>query len=169
MGDDSLTPAAPPRRRPVMGDDIVTNRKARHNFQIVESFEAGIALKGTEVKSIRAGLANMTSAFARLEKGELFLHGLDIQPYQRASHEQHEAKRPRRLLVHRAELHKLREQVELQGCALPALKLYWKNRNVKVQIGVAKGKKAPDKRQDLKRQVAEREAARTAAAFNRRG
>jgi len=152
-----------------MGDDIVTNRKARHNFQILESFEAGIALKGTEVKSIRAGLANMTSAFARLEKGELFLHGLDIQPYQRASHEQHEAKRPRRLIVHRAELHKLREQVELQGCALPALKLYWKNRNVKVQIGVAKGKKAPDKRQDLKRQVAEREAARTAAAFNRRG
>jgi SsrA-binding protein len=152
-----------------MGDDIVTNRKARHNFQILEAFEAGIALKGTEVKSIRAGLANMTSAFARLEKGELFLHGLDIQPYQRASHEQHEAKRPRRLLVHRAELHKLREQVELQGCALPALKLYWKNRNVKVQIGVAKGKKAPDKRQDLKRQVAEREAARTAAAFNRRG
>jgi len=152
-----------------MGDEIVTNRKARHNFQILESFEAGIALKGTEVKSIRAGLANMTSAFARLEKGELFLHGLDIQPYQRASHEQHEAKRPRRLLVHRAELHKLREQVELQGCALPALKLYWKNRNVKVQIGVAKGKKAPDKRQDLKRQVAEREAARTAAAFNRRG
>jgi SsrA-binding protein len=152
-----------------MGDDIVTNRKARHNFQILESFEAGIALKGTEVKSIRAGLANMTSAFARLEKGELFLHGLDIQPYQRASHEQHEAKRPRRLLVHRAELHKLREQVELQGCALPALKLYWKNRNVKVQIGVAKGKKAPDKRQDLKRQVAEREAARTAAAFNRHG
>lgn len=152
-----------------MGDEIVTNRKARHNFQIIESFEAGIALKGTEVKSIRAGLANMTSAFARLEKGELFLHGLDIQPYLRASHEQHEAKRPRRLLVHRAELHKLREQVELQGCALPALKLYWKNRNVKVQIGVAKGKKAPDKRQDLKRQVAEREAARTAAAFNRRG
>ena len=152
-----------------MGDDIVTNRKARHSFQILESFEAGIALKGTEVKSIRAGLANMTSAFARLEKGELFLHGLDIQPYQRASHEQHEAKRPRRLLVHRAELHKLREQVEQQGCALPALKLYWKNRNVKVQIGVAKGKKAPDKRQDLKRQVAEREAARTAAAFNRRG
>jgi SsrA-binding protein len=152
-----------------MGDDIVTNRKARHSFQILESFEAGIALKGTEVKSIRAGLANMTSAFARLEKGELLLRGLDIQPYQRASHEQHEAKRPRRLLVHRAELHKLREQVELQGCALPALKLYWKNRNVKVQIGVAKGKKAPDKRQDLKRQVAEREAARTAAAFNRRG
>ena len=152
-----------------MGDEIVTNRKARHNFQILESFEAGIALKGTEVKSIRAGLANMTSAFARLEKGELFLHGLDIQPYLRASHEQHEAKRPRRILVHRAELHKLREQVELQGCALPALKLYWKNRNVKVQIGVAKGKKTPDKRQDLKRQVAEREAARTAAAFNRRG
>jgi SsrA-binding protein len=152
-----------------MGADIVTNRKARHNYQIHETLEAGLALKGTEVKSIRAGLANMTSAFARLEKGELFLYGLDIQPYERASHEQHEAKRPRRLLVHRAELHTLREQVEQQGCALPALKLYWKNQHVKVQIGVAKGKKAPDKRQDLKQQVAEREAARTAAAFNRRG
>ena len=136
-----------------MGTDIVTNRKARHSYHILETLEAGLALKGTEVKSIRAGLANMTSAFARVEKGELFLHGLDIQPYIRASHEQHEAKRPRRLLVHRAEL----------------LKLYWKDRNVKVQLGLAKGKKAPDKRQDLKRQVAEREAARTAAAFNRRG
>ena len=152
-----------------MGTDIVTNRKARHNFQILETLEAGVALKGTEVKSIRAGLANMTSAFARLEKGELFLNGLDIQPYLRASHEQHEPKRPRRLLVHRAELDKLREAVEQQGCAIPALKLYWKNRNVKVQLGLAKGKKAPDKRHDLKRQVAEREAARTAAAFNRRG
>jgi len=152
-----------------MGADIVTNRKARHNYHILETFEAGLALKGTEVKSIRAGLANMTSAFARLDKGDLYLHGLDIQPYERASHEQHEVKRPRRLLVHRAELLKLREQVEQQGCALPALKLYWKNRHVKVQIGVAKGKKAPDKRHDLKRHVAEREAARTAAAFNRRG
>jgi len=152
-----------------MGADIVTNRKARHNYHILETLEAGLALKGTEVKSIRAGLANMTSAFARLERGELFLHGLDIQPYERASHEQHEAKRPRRLLVHRAELHKLREAVEQQGCALPALKLYWKNQHVKVQLGLAKGKKAPDKRHDLKQRVADREAARTAAAFNRRG
>ncbi|MFM7373664.1 MAG: SsrA-binding protein SmpB [Chthoniobacterales bacterium] len=152
-----------------MGTEIVNNRKARHNYHILESFEAGLALRGTEVKSIRLGLANMTSAFARLEKGELFLHGLDIQPYERASHEQHEAKRPRRLLVHRHELLKLREAVELQGCALPALRLYWKKHHVKVEIGIAKGKKAPDKRQDLKRQVAEREAARTAAAFNRRG
>ncbi|MBU3665236.1 MAG: SsrA-binding protein SmpB [Chthoniobacterales bacterium] len=152
-----------------MGTDIVTNRKARHSFNILECFEAGLSLKGTEVKSIRAGLANMTNAFARLDKGELFLHGLDIQPYERASHEQHEAKRPKRLLVHRAELHKLREMVEQQGCALPAIRLYWKNRHVKVQIGIAKGKKAPDKRQDLKQRVAEREAARTAAAFNRRG
>lgn len=152
-----------------MGTDIVTNRKSRHSYNILESFEAGIALKGTEVKSIRAGLANMTNAFARLDKGELFLHGLDIQPYERASHEQHEAKRPRRLLVHRSELLKLRELVEQQGCAMPAVRLYWKSQHVKVQVGIAKGKKAPDKRHDLKRRVAEREAARTAAAFNRRG
>lgn len=152
-----------------MGRDIVTNRKARHNFHIAESFEAGVALKGTEVKSIRAGLANMTSAFARLEMGGLFLHGLDVQPYERASHEQHEPKRPRRLLVHRVELVRLREKVEIEGCTLPALRLYWKNQHVKVEVGIAKGKKTPDKRHDLKRQVAEREAARTAAAFNRRG
>ena len=152
-----------------MGRDIVTNRKARHSYHIAESFEAGLSLKGTEVKSIRAGLANMTSACARVEGGGLCLHGLAVQPYERASHEQHEPKRPRRLLVHRAELHRLREKVEIEGCALPALRLYWKNQNVKVEIGIAKGKKAPDKRHDLKRQVAEREAARTAAAFNRRG
>lgn len=152
-----------------MGADIANNRKARHNYHIVESFEAGLELRGTEVKSIRAGLATMSNAFARLERGQLYLHGLDIQPYERASHEQHEAKRPRRLLVHRAELLKLKEAVEQQGCALPALRLYWKQQHVKTEIGIAKGKKSPDKREDLKRRVAEREAARTAAAFNRRG
>lgn len=152
-----------------MGTDIVTNRKARHAYHISEAFEAGLELRGTEVKSIRAGLANMAGAFARLERGELFLCGLDIQPYERASHEQHEAKRPRRLLVHRAELYRLRESVEQQGCVLPALRLYWKKQHVKVQIGIAKGKKAPDKRHDLKQRLAEREAARVAAAFNRRG
>lgn len=152
-----------------MGAEIVTNRKARHAYHILETFEAGLALKGTEVKAIRLGLANMSNAFARLDPGGLSLYGLDIQPYERASHEQHEAKRPRRLLVHRQELLKLREMTEQQGCALPALDLHWKNRRVKVLIAIAKGKKAPDKRHDLKRQVAEREAARTAAAFNRRG
>ena len=152
-----------------MGTDIVTNRKARHNYTILESFEAGLSLRGTEVKSIRQGLVNMSSAFARLDKGQLVLHGLDIQPYERASHEQHEAKRPRRLLVHRAELVKLSEAVEQQGCSLPALRLYWKKHHVKVQIGLAQGKKNHDKRHDLKRQMAEREASRTAAAFNRRG
>ncbi len=152
-----------------MGTDIVTNRKARHVYNIIDSLEAGLELRGTEVKSIRAGLANMAGAFARLDRGELFLYGLDIQPYERASHEQHEAKRPRRLLIHRAELYRLRESVEQQGCVLPALRLYWKKQHVKVQIGVAKSKKTPDKRHDLKQRVAEREAARTAAAFNRRG
>lgn len=152
-----------------MGTDIATNRKARHAFHIAESLETGIELRGTEVKSIRAGLANMAGTFARLERGELFLYGLDIQPYERASHEQHEAKRPRRLLVHRAELLRLHEAVEQRGCVLPAMRLYWKKQHVKVQLGIAKSRKAPDKRHDLKQRVAEREAARTAAAFNRRG
>lgn len=151
-----------------MGTDIVTNRKARHSYTILETLEAGLALKGTEVKSIRAGLANMTSAFARLEKGELFLHGLDIQPYIRASHEQHEAKRPRRLLVHRAELLKLREAVEIKAVPFPRSNFIGRTAGSKSNLAWPKGK-SPDKRQDLKRQVAEREAARTAAAFNRRG
>ena len=104
-----------------MGTDIVTNRKARHSYNILETLEAGLALKGTEVKSIRAGLANMTSAFARIEKGELFLHGLDIQPYIRASHEQHEAKRPRRLLVLCKPTHPSSLLVEHRTMTLPCL------------------------------------------------
>ena len=152
-----------------MGADIVTNRKARHNFHILETFEAGLALKGTEVKSIRAGLANMTSAFARLEKGELFLHGLDIQPYERASHEQHEAKRSRRLLMHRLEIDRLTSAVEREGLTIPVLRLYWKKGRVKAEIGLGKGKQAVDKRLDLKKRVETREAERAVSAFNKRG
>lgn len=128
----------------------------------------GIELRGTEVKSIRAGLANLSNAFARVENGEVFLYDADIQPYERASHIQHEPKRPRKLLLHKAEIAKLFSASAVQGQALVALRLYWKNSLVKVEIGIGRGKTAIDKRHDLKEKAIKRETDRTIAAFNRR-
>jgi SsrA-binding protein len=148
--------------------EIATNRKALHDYHILETFEAGIELRGTEVKSIRAGLLNLGNAFARVENGELFLYHCDIQPYQRASHEQHDPKRPRRLLLHRQEIDKLFGLSSIKGHALVPLRMYWKNRRVKVQLGVGKGKVARDKRADLKKRTAQRETEREVARFTRR-
>ncbi|MBV9273290.1 MAG: SsrA-binding protein SmpB [Verrucomicrobia bacterium] len=151
-----------------MSAEIATNRRAFHNYQILEKVEAGIALTGTEVKSIRAGLANLSNAFARVENQELFLFDADIQPYERASHEQHEPKRPRKLLLHKAEINKLFEASAIKGQTLIALRLYWKNQRVKVEIGVGRGKTHSDKREDLKKRTADEEAKRAADLFNRR-
>jgi SsrA-binding protein len=148
--------------------DIATNRKALHNYQIVDRVEAGLELKGTEVKSIRAGLANINNAFARVENGQVFLYGADIQPYERASHEQHDPKRFRRLLLHKKEIVRLFEQTSIKGLTLVALKLYWKGHRVKLELGVGRGKDTGDRREDLKRRVTDRETAREMANFNRR-
>ena len=151
-----------------MSPEITTNRKAFRDYNILEKFEAGVELKGTEVKSIRAGLVSLQGAFARVQNGQIFLHEASIQPYERASHEQHETKRPRRLLMHRAEIDRLTGAVEREGLALPVLRLYWKKGRVKAEIGLGKGKHAADKRQDLKKRVETREAERAVSAFNRR-
>jgi SsrA-binding protein len=148
--------------------DIATNRKAFHEYHILERHEAGIELKGTEVKSIRAGFANLSSAFARVEKGQLFLQDADIQPYARASHEQHEAKRPRRLLLHKKEIAKLNELCSVKGHTIVALRMYWKNGCVKVELGVGKGKEARDKRDDLKKRATDRETDREISLFNKK-
>ncbi len=148
--------------------DIASNKKARHDFQILESYEAGIELKGTEVKSIRAGRVNIRDAFARVEKGEVILYGIDVQPYQNASFEQHASKRPRRLLLHRREIGQLTGYTAEKGLTLVALRLYWKNSRVKVELGVGRGKAKGDRRQDLKTRVEKREAERAMANFNRR-
>jgi SsrA-binding protein len=147
--------------------DIANNRKARREYHILDTFETGIELKGTEVKSIRLGKINIRDAFARVEKGQVFLHGCDIQPYEQASHTQHEAKRPRRLLLHRKEITELHALTEVKGHTLVALRAYWKNRRVKIEIGVARGKQHHDKREDLKKRVQDREVAREVARFNR--
>ena len=150
-----------------MPAEIASNRRAFHNYQILEKVEAGISLTGTEVKSIRAGLANLSNAFARIENQEAFLHDADIQPYERASHEQHDAKRPRKLLLHKAEIAKLFEATAVKGHSLVALRLYWKDHRVKVEIGIGTGKTHGDKRQDLKEKAAKEEARRAADSFNR--
>jgi SsrA-binding protein len=151
-----------------MSPEITTNRKAFRDYNILERFEAGVELKGTEVKSIRAGLVSLQGAFARVQGGQAYLQEASIQPYERASHEQHEAKRPRRLLLHRAEIDRLTGAVEREGLALPVLRLYWKKGRVKAEVGLGKGKHAADKRQDLKKRVETREAERAVSAFNRR-
>jgi SsrA-binding protein len=151
-----------------MSADIVTNRRAFHNYQILDRIEAGIELQGTEVKSIRAGLANLNNAFATIESNEAFLYDADIQPYQRASHTQHEPKRKRKLLLHKGEIAKLFSASAVQGQTLVALRMYWKNGRVKVELGLGKGKSTIDKRHDLKEKAVRRETERTMAAFNRR-
>ncbi len=151
-----------------MSSEITTNRKAFRDYHILEKFEAGVELKGTEVKSLRAGLVSLQGSFARIQNGEIWLHDCSIQPYERASHEQHEIKRPRRLLLHRLEIDRLTGSVEREGLTLPALRLYWKKGRVKVEIGLGKGKHDADKRLDLKKRVETREAERAVSAFNKR-
>jgi len=150
-----------------MSAEITTNRKAFRDYHILDRFEAGVELKGTEVKSIRAGFVTLQGAFAKIQNGEIFLYEASIQPYERASHEQHETKRPRRLLLHRMEIDRLTGAVEREGLTLPALRMYWKKGIVKLEIGLGKGKHAGDKRQDLKQRVEKREADRAVTAFNR--
>ncbi len=151
-----------------MSADISVNRKALRDYHILERYEAGLELKGTEVKSIRGGFANINSAFARVENGQVFVHDLDIQPYVRASFEQHEPKRFRRLLMHKQEINRLAGLTQIKGHTLVALRLYWKDARVKIEIGVAKGKESVDKRQDLKEKASKRETDREVARFNKK-
>jgi len=151
-----------------MPAETILNRKALRDFHILERFEAGVELKGSEVKSIRAGKANIGDAFARIEKGEALLYGADIQPYERASHEVPAAKRVRKLLLHRREIDKLYGLTNIAGRTLVILKLYWKNGRIKAEVGVATGKEARDKRLDLKKRATDRETAREVARFNRK-
>ncbi len=150
-----------------MPGDILTNRKALRDYFILEQFEAGLELHGTEVKSIRAGHVNFADSFARVEGTQIFLHGLSILPYEKASHTQHEPLRKRRLLMHRSEIDRLESESERKGLAIIALRLYWKGHRVKVAVGLGRGKQAHDKREGLKQRVEEREAAREVQRFNR--
>lgn len=152
-----------------MSGDVANNKRANREFHITGKFEAGLVLKGTEVKSIREGKVNIRDAFARLDRNELWLYGCDIQPWQTAgSYFQHEAKRPRKLLVHKSEILKLSQATLQKGFTIVCLRLYFKGRRVKVELGLAKGKSHSDQRHDLKKKTELREAQREVARFNKR-
>jgi len=145
---------------------IVQNKKARHDYAILETFEAGIALRGTEVKSLREGNANLRDSYAAVEAGEVVLHGLHISPYSHTSDRQLDPVRDRKLLMNRAEIRKLIGKVKEKGLTLVALKLYFSPRGiVKVELGLAKGKKLHDKRDT----IAERESRRDLDRAMKRG
>ncbi|MBX5443550.1 SsrA-binding protein SmpB [Sphaerobacter sp.] len=140
---------------------VATNRKAYHDYHIEEELEAGIALTGTEIKSIRAGRVNLRDAYARIENGELWLIGMHISPYEHAGgYFQHDPDRPRKLLVHRNELNYLRNRVEAKGYTLVPLRLVLRKGLAKVDIGVARGKKTYDKREAMAERDARREMER---------
>ena len=141
------------------------NRKARHDFFIEESFEAGIMLSGSEVKSLRAGRATITEAYASAENGELFLVNAYIPEYESAHTINHEPKRPRKLLMHRREIDKLQNAVNRKGMTLVALSIYFNDGGLaKVDLGLAKGKQNHDKRQDIKERDWKRNKARLMSA-----
>lgn len=139
---------------------IVDNRKARHDYHIHETYEAGIALTGTEVKSIRAGKVNLKDSFCRIHNGELLLVGVHISPYEQGNRFNHEPERTRTLLMHKREIHKLLGQVKEKGYSLIPLNFHFSRGYVKVTVGLVTGKKNYDKRQDMAERDAKREISR---------
>lgn len=140
--------------------DILTNAKARRDFFILETFEAGIVLHGTEVKSLRAGKGQIADAFARVERDEVWLHNCNIDEYSHGNLYNHAPKAPRKLLLNRSEIRKLAEFGKVKGNTLVPLSFFWKNGKVKVQLGVGKGKVEFDKRDDIKQRENDRELKR---------
>jgi SsrA-binding protein len=140
---------------------VAENRKARHDFEIEETFEAGLVLTGSEIKSVRAGKVNLRGAFARIINEEVFLYDAHISPYEQSgTHFNHEPTRARKLLLHRREINRLIGLVRIKGLTLVPLKIYFKGRRAKLELGVARGKKLYDKRQDIAKREADRDIAR---------
>ncbi len=140
---------------------ICVNRKARHNYLIEETYEAGLVLVGSEVKSLRDGKANLTDSYAQIRRGEAFLINSHIGPYPGANRFNHDPKRPRKLLLHAREIERLTGKSKERGLTLIPLKLYFKNGRAKVELALARGKKLYDKRETLKRKIAQREVERS--------
>jgi len=145
---------------------IAENRKAYHDFHLLESFEAGLVLLGTEVKAIREGRVNLRDSFARVEDGEVFLYNVNISPYSHRGYADHEPLRRRKLLLHRDEIRKLIGKTVEKGMTLVPTRMYFKDGRVKIAVSVAKGKKDYDKRETIKKREADRE---TRAAVKSRG
>ena len=140
--------------------EIVTNPKGRRDYHILDTYEAGVVLRGTEVKALRAGKAQISDAFVRVEKGQAFLHNAHIEEYTFGNRLNHEPKSTRKLLLHHGEIRKLHEASAVKGNALIVLALYWKDNRVKAQIAVGKGKQEFDKRETIKERESDREMKR---------
>lgn len=143
--------------------DILQNAKARRDYEILETLEAGLVLRGSEVKSLRAGRGQISDAFARIEKGQAWLYNAHIDEYSHANVHNHLPKTPRRLLLHKSEIRKLDQYSHIKGHAIVPLSLYWKGNRVKVRLVVGRGKDVVDKREDLKAREADREVRRALA------
>lgn len=142
------------------GKTVAQNKKAYHDYFVEETFETGIVLQGTEIKSIRAGRVNLKDSYARVQNGEVFLYGMHVSPYEQGNRYNHDPLRERKLLLHRREINKLIGETKEAGYALVPLKVYLKNGYAKVLLGLARGKKKYDKREDLKQKEAKREIER---------
>jgi SsrA-binding protein len=140
--------------------DILHNAKARRDYEILETLEAGLVLRGTEVKSLRAGRGQITEAFARIEKNQAWLYGAHIDEYSHGNVYNHIPKTPRRLLLNKSEIRRLEGLTNIKGHALVPLAFYWKGNRVKVRLAVGRGKDFGDKREDLKKREADREVQR---------
>ena len=147
--------------------DLTVNRKAMHDYEIIERHEAGIALMGSEIKSIREGKVSLQEAYARPERGEIWLQGAHIAQYSPAAQFGHEPRRPRRLLLHKAEVRELARQIEQRGLTLVPLRIYLKDGRAKVEIALARGRRQYDKREAIAKREAEREMERGLRQRNR--
>jgi SsrA-binding protein len=147
------------QRTPASGD-VVTNRRARHKFELVEKFEAGIVLRGSEVKALRGGKAQMTDAYAVVDKGEIWLRKLHIPPYEYAAVDAHEAERPRKLLLHRGEIERLVGKTAQKGLTLVPTRIYFKGPRAKVELALARGKEGRDRRREIADRDVRREVER---------
>ena len=142
------------------GKLIANNTKAYHDYFILDTYETGISLAGTEVKSLRMGKCSIKESFVRIENGEVFIYGMHISPYEKGNIFNKDPLRPRKLLLHKYEINKLLGKTKEKGIAIVPLKVYFKGSLVKVEIGLAKGKKLYDKRQDIAKKDQQREASR---------
>jgi SsrA-binding protein len=140
--------------------DILQNAKGRHEYEVLETLEAGLVLRGTEVKALRAGRGQITDAFARVERGQAWLHNAHIDEYSHGNIHNHLPKTPRKLLLNKSEIRRLDALSHIKGHALIPLGLYWKGNRIKVRLAVGRGKDVRDKREDLKRREADREMRR---------
>lgn len=155
-------------KQPAGGGPLASNRKAFHNYTVLERFEAGMALRGTEVKSARAGRISIEESYAQVEDGQVTVYELTIMPYEFGTAHNHNPKRPRRLLLHKAEIKRLHAQTVIKGLALIPLKMYLKHGHIKMELGLCKGKQLHDKRDTLRERTAKLEAARAMAARRHR-